>query len=120
MNYGYPSRGKTLTLFLHPFPPFFSFFAPKTYFFNVTLCQIILFIHSIPEPTPSTMTALHQFGAEMLKLSRGLESFTPINEPENVDMSESSEARSDKPSANTLLSDFKKYVQSRSFCFAYL
>uniref|UniRef100_A0A1B0EWB5 G-protein coupled receptors family 1 profile domain-containing protein n=2 Tax=Lutzomyia longipalpis TaxID=7200 RepID=A0A1B0EWB5_LUTLO len=29
---------------------------------------------SIPEPTPSTMTALHQFGAEMLKLSRGLES----------------------------------------------
>lgn len=31
--------------------------------------------HSIPEPTPSTMTALHQFGAEMLKLSRRLESF---------------------------------------------
>ncbi|KAJ6636285.1 5-hydroxytryptamine receptor 2A, partial [Pseudolycoriella hygida] len=29
---------------------------------------------SIPEPTPSTMTALHQFGAEMLRLSRGLES----------------------------------------------
>ncbi|XP_030375024.1 dopamine D2-like receptor [Scaptodrosophila lebanonensis] len=29
---------------------------------------------SIPEPTPTTMTALHQFGAEMLKLSRGLES----------------------------------------------
>ncbi|ALC45366.1 CG42796 [Drosophila busckii] len=28
----------------------------------------------IPEPTPTTMTALHQFGAEMLKLSRGLES----------------------------------------------
>lgn len=25
------------------------------------------------EPTPSTMSALHQFGAEMLKLSRGLE-----------------------------------------------
>jgi hypothetical protein len=39
---------------------------------------------SIPEPTPSTMTALHQFGAEMLKLSRGLESFTPINEPKNA------------------------------------
>lgn len=35
---------------------------------------------SIPEPTPSTMTALHQFGAEMLKLSRGLESFAPITE----------------------------------------
>ncbi|XP_034486880.1 dopamine D2-like receptor [Drosophila innubila] len=29
---------------------------------------------SIPEPTTTTMTALHQFGAEMLKLSRGLES----------------------------------------------
>uniref|UniRef100_A0A1A9W481 G-protein coupled receptors family 1 profile domain-containing protein n=1 Tax=Glossina brevipalpis TaxID=37001 RepID=A0A1A9W481_9MUSC len=29
---------------------------------------------SVPEPTPTTMTALHQFGAEMLKLSRGLES----------------------------------------------
>ncbi|XP_046668451.1 uncharacterized protein LOC124359609 [Homalodisca vitripennis] len=26
------------------------------------------------EPTPSTMSALHQFGAEMLRLSRGLES----------------------------------------------
>jgi len=30
---------------------------------------------SAPDPTPSTMTALHVFGAEMLKLSRGLESF---------------------------------------------
>ncbi|KAL9887483.1 5-hydroxytryptamine receptor 2B isoform 2-T12 [Glossina fuscipes fuscipes] len=29
---------------------------------------------SVPEPTPTAMTALHQFGAEMLKLSRGLES----------------------------------------------
>lgn len=35
-------------------------------------------ICSIPEPTPSTMAALHTFGAEMLKLSRGLESFTPM------------------------------------------
>lgn len=26
------------------------------------------------------MTALHQFGAEMLKLSRGLESFAPVTE----------------------------------------
>lgn len=26
-----------------------------------------------PEPTPCAMSALHQFGAEMLKLSRGLE-----------------------------------------------
>lgn len=31
--------------------------------------------HSVPEPTPSTMTALHQFGAEMLKLSKRLESY---------------------------------------------
>ncbi|TMW49101.1 hypothetical protein DOY81_005835 [Sarcophaga bullata] len=29
---------------------------------------------SVPEPTPTAMTALQQFGAEMLKLSRGLES----------------------------------------------
>lgn len=29
---------------------------------------------SIPDPTPSTMAALHHFGAEMLRLSRGLES----------------------------------------------
>ena len=28
----------------------------------------------MPEPTPTAMTALQQFGAEMLKLSRGLES----------------------------------------------
>lgn len=42
------------------------------------------FAFSIPEPTPSTMTALHQFGAEMLKLSRGLESFAPtVTEPSN-------------------------------------
>lgn len=33
---------------------------------------------SIQEPTPSTMTALHQFGAEMLKLSRGLESVSAV------------------------------------------
>lgn len=30
---------------------------------------------TIPEPTSTKMTALHVFGAEMLKLSRGLESF---------------------------------------------
>lgn len=35
-----------------------------------------MFRYSIPEPTPSTMTALHQFGAEMVKLSQGLESVT--------------------------------------------
>lgn len=33
-----------------------------------TLCVVL---HS--EPAPSAMTALHQFGAEMLRLSRGLE-----------------------------------------------
>lgn len=42
-----------------------------------------IYLPSIPEPTPSTMTALHQFGAEMLKLSRGLESFAPVSEPVN-------------------------------------
>lgn len=38
-------------------------------------------MHSIPEPTPSTMTALHQFGAEMLKLSRGLDAVSSIVVP---------------------------------------
>lgn len=41
-----------------------------------------LIVHSIPDPTPSTMTALHQFGAEMLKLSRGLESVSTMNSPQ--------------------------------------
>lgn len=31
------------------------------------------------EPTPCTMSALHQFGAEMLKLSRGLEAAAAAN-----------------------------------------
>lgn len=31
------------------------------------------------EPTPCTMSALHQFGAEMLKLSRGLEAAATAN-----------------------------------------
>ncbi|KAL1394969.1 hypothetical protein pipiens_001283 [Culex pipiens pipiens] len=35
---------------------------------------------SIPEPTPTTMTALHQFGEEMLKLSRGLETVAKAGE----------------------------------------
>lgn len=39
-------------------------------------CNLLFFHYSIPEPTPSTMTALHQFGAEMVKLSQGLESVT--------------------------------------------
>lgn len=38
-------------------------------------------MYSIPEPTPSTMTALHQFGAEMLKLSRGLDAVSSIVVP---------------------------------------
>lgn len=46
------------------------------YDFSPNKNQSLLF--SIPEPTPSTMTALHQFGAEMLKLSRGLQSFAPV------------------------------------------
>ncbi|EDW43011.1 GM23744 [Drosophila sechellia] len=37
---------------------------------------------SIKEPTPTTMTALHQFGAEMLKLSRGLESLQYPSSPQ--------------------------------------
>lgn len=69
--------------------------ACKTLFNNI-LC------YSIPEPTPSTMTALHQFGAEMLKLSRGLESFAPINEPSsiNTDLIESSDILDEEPSKN--------------------
>lgn len=57
------------------------------------------YIHSIPEPTPSTMTALHQFGAEMLKLSRGLESFAPLSEPSNInaDIIESSNVMDEEP-----------------------
>lgn len=43
--------------------------------------NLLFFFHSIPEPTPSTMTALHQFGAEMLKLSRGLDAVSSIVVP---------------------------------------
>lgn len=40
------------------------------------------------EPTPSTMSALHQFGAEMLRLSRGLEKVaTPESKPTSPDRS---------------------------------
>lgn len=48
-----------------------------------TLMLTLFAFYSIPEPTPSTMTALHQFGAEMLKLSRGLQSFAPEVESTN-------------------------------------
>lgn len=43
---------------------------------TLSLCvyRALLCPYSLNEPTPSAMTALHQFGAEMLKLSRGLES----------------------------------------------
>lgn len=47
--------------------------------YNFFFLNKFLYFHfSIPEPTPSTMTALHQFGAEMLKLSRGLESVSAV------------------------------------------
>ncbi|VVC29243.1 G protein-coupled receptor, rhodopsin-like,GPCR, rhodopsin-like, 7TM [Cinara cedri] len=40
------------------------------------------------EPTPSTMSALHQFGAEMLRLSRGLEKVaSPDSKPASPDRS---------------------------------
>lgn len=40
------------------------------------------------EPTPSTMSALHQFGAEMLRLSRGLEkAASPESKPASPDLS---------------------------------
>lgn len=67
MNYGCLSRGKntkSISLIMR--------------ILNRSKNQFLL--HSIPEPTPSTMTALHQFGAEMLKLSRGLQSFAPVTE----------------------------------------
>lgn len=42
------------------------------------------------EPTPSTMSALHQFGAEMLRLSRGLEKVaSPESKPTSPDKSRS-------------------------------
>lgn len=40
--------------------------------------SMFVFNCSIPESTPSTMTALHQFGAEMLKLSRGLDAVSSL------------------------------------------
>jgi len=40
------------------------------------------------EPTPSTMSALHQFGAEMLRLSRGLEKVaSPESKPASPETS---------------------------------
>ncbi|XP_050432878.1 uncharacterized protein LOC126840910 isoform X2 [Adelges cooleyi] len=49
------------------------------------------------EPTPSTMSALHQFGAEMLRLSRGLEQVaSPESKPTSPDRSRLSSIRSDE------------------------
>lgn len=112
MSYGCLSRGNIHSR-IHVKLNIQSFFCSQTrtqcfleisnslyyiFFFVVLFSTRCLFVEllslsmvfSIPEPTPSTMTALHQFGAEMLKLSRGLESFTPINEPKNVDTAASS------------------------------
>lgn len=41
--------------------------------FNVYPCSLILRVVLHSEPAPSAMSALHHFGAEMLRLSRGLE-----------------------------------------------
>lgn len=43
-------------------------------FLNV-LCLVVYYVRVVlhSEPAPSAMSALHQFGAEMLRLSRGLE-----------------------------------------------
>jgi hypothetical protein len=40
----------------------------------LSVMSVMLCFFSIPDHTPSAMSALHQFGAEMVKLSRGLES----------------------------------------------
>lgn len=50
---------------------------------------------SIPEPTTTTMTALHVFGAEMLKLSRGLESFAVNAESAKNDASDKNKDKTD-------------------------
>jgi hypothetical protein len=73
---------------------------------------------SIPEPTPSTMTALHQFGAEMLKLSRGLESFTPITEPKNANTTTNANVDTDvavaEPSLKEKVSSISNFEPSSS------
>lgn len=52
---------------------------------NLTMIRFLTSL-SVPEPTPSTMTALHQFGAEMLKLSKRLESYptAPVSAKEST------------------------------------
>lgn len=68
MNYGYRNRGK------YACARNFSMTSNK----NKN--------YSVPEPTPSTMTALHLFGAEMLKLSRGLDSVSPKFERKDISL----------------------------------
>ncbi|XP_055636789.1 dopamine receptor 2 [Toxorhynchites rutilus septentrionalis] len=66
---------------------------------------------SIPHPTPSTMTALHQFGEEMLKLSRGLES---VNNNSSCCATQSSGGGSLLPPA--LQSDGENGSNNRNSC----
>lgn len=70
---------------------------------------------SIPEPTPSTMTALHQFGAEMLKLSRGLESFTPINEPKDVNTTTNADVDASEPTLKDSINNFQPSSSTMDF-----
>ncbi|CAB3245386.1 unnamed protein product [Arctia plantaginis] len=53
---------------------------------NVPMCSSVCSPHTLcvvlhSEPAPSAMTALHQFGAEMLRLSRGLEASAASKPP---------------------------------------
>lgn len=64
--------------------------------YNFTL----FFLFSIPEPTPSTMTALHLFGAEMLKLSRGLDQVSPKMERKELLIRTASVTSDDKSNDN--------------------
>lgn len=77
----------TNCVYLHTIWLKFSQFSFHYWIFFFTVCPLFLFyfsflspfvlisaLYSTKEPTATTMTALQQFGAEMLKLSRGLES----------------------------------------------
>jgi hypothetical protein len=76
---------------------------------------------SIPEPTPSTMTALHQFGAEMLKLSRGLQSFAPVEEASDGDKSAQIECQNPNENNSDLLpskhhkANVERYAKKKYF-----
>jgi len=63
------------------------------------------------EPTPSTMSALHQFGAEMLRLSRGLEKVaSPESKPASPDTSRSVSTRRTCYSFNRFLAVYNYYI----------